>query len=45
MVIEPATGQHTDKDREPVRDRTMLALQYVTALVAGLAAGFLGFLR
>ena len=45
MLFEPRTRQPGSWQDDPVHDRTMLALQYLTAIVAIAAAGFLSFIH
>ncbi len=44
MLIEPATTSLASDETEPT-DRSMLILQYLTALIAGLAAALLAMLH
>jgi hypothetical protein len=45
MLIETTVTDRESSDGDPAHDRIMLALQYLTALVAAAAAGLLGFVR
>jgi hypothetical protein len=45
MLFESRTRRPGVWKDHPAHDRTMLALQYLTAIVAVAAAGFLGFIR
>jgi hypothetical protein len=45
MLIDPTHTPDESWDTDPTHDRTMLALQYLTALVAVAAAGLLGFIH
>ena len=45
MLVDPAREQPGSWDMDPSHDRTMLVLQYVTAIVAVAAAGLLSFIR
>ena len=38
MLFDPANRQNGSWEADPVHDRTMLALQYLVALVAAVAA-------
>ena len=45
MLIDPTATQPERWEVEPADDRTMLALQYITALIAVAGAALLGFIR
>lgn len=45
MLFESRTRRPGSLEDRPAHDRTMLALQYLIAIVAVAAAGFLGFIR
>ena len=45
MLFEPRTRRSASSEDHPAHDRTMLALQYLTAIVAVAAAGFLSFIH
>ncbi len=45
MLIDPAREQPGPWETDPSHDRTMLVLQYVTAIVAVAAAGLLSFVH
>ena len=45
MLIDAGERAAESRDGDPVYDRAMLALQYVTALVAAVAALLLGPVR
>jgi len=45
MLLDPATPQSGSLEVDPPRDRTMLALQYLIAFIAVVAAGLLSSLH
>ncbi len=45
MLFDPAATPTGSWDVDPPHDRTMLALQYLVAVVAVVAAGLLSFVR
>jgi hypothetical protein len=45
MLFESRTRRPGSWEDHPAHDRTMLALQYMTAIVAVAAAGFLSFIH
>ena len=45
MLIEPLARHPGSAEADPPADRMMLALQYVVALIAVVAAGLLGALH
>jgi len=45
MLFDPPSRRSGSWKDHPVHDRTMLALQYLTAIVAVAAAGFMSFIR
>jgi len=45
MLFGPRSRPSRSWAGHPAHDRTMLALQYLTAIVAVAAAGFLSFIR
>jgi hypothetical protein len=45
MLFDPATRSSGSWDVDPPHDRTMLALQYLIALICVAAAGLLSYLH
>jgi hypothetical protein len=45
ILFDPAAGSSGSWDVDPPRDRTMLALQYLVALIAAAAAALLSYLH
>jgi hypothetical protein len=45
MLIDPATRQSGSWEVDPPRDRAMLALQYLVAIIAAAAAVLIGSLH
>ncbi len=45
MLVDPPREQPGPYAGDPSHDRTMLALQYLVAIVAVAAAGLLGFIH